>query len=61
LNFHHTHEGAVEAAGAGITKAQGDVRNALAGFGKQMARCIETHVYNQFSVSGSSRGEMALQ
>jgi hypothetical protein len=61
LNFHHTHEGAAEAAGAGITKAQSDVRNALAGFGKQMARCIETHLYNQFSITGTYLGEMTLQ
>jgi hypothetical protein len=61
LNFHHTHEGTAEAAGARVTEAQSDVRNALAGFGEQMAGCIESHLSEHFAVTGTFLSEMTLQ
>ncbi len=61
LNFHQTHEGAAEAAGAGITKTEGDVGNALVGLNKKMASGIETHLGDHLAVTDTCLCEMTLQ
>ena len=61
LYFCPTHEDAAEAARSRIAEAQGDLRYALAGLKKQVARRIEAHFRNHVSVAGAHCSEMTLQ
>jgi hypothetical protein len=61
LNFHQTHEGAAEAARAGIAEAQGDIREPLVRLDKQVTGRFETNLRNNFTVAGTNRSEMTLQ
>ena len=56
-----THEDAAEAARSRIAEAQGDLRYALVGLKKQVARRIEAHFRNHVSVAGAHCSEMTLQ
>jgi hypothetical protein len=60
LYFYQTHEDTAEAARSRIAEAQGDLRYALVGFKKQVARRIEAHFRNHVTVAGAHFGEMAL-
>lgn len=61
LYFCPTHEDAAEAARSRIAEAQGDLRYALVGLKKQVARRIEAHFRNHVSVAGAHCSEMTLQ
>ena len=61
LNFHQAHEGAAEAAWAGVTEAQGDIRNPLVGFHEQMASRVEANFRDHFAVAGAHLTEMTLK
>jgi hypothetical protein len=61
LYFRQTHEDTAEAARSGIAEAPGDLRYALVGFKKQVARRIEAHFRNHVTVAGAHCGEMTLQ
>jgi hypothetical protein len=60
LHFCQTHEDTAEAARSRIAEAQGDLRYALVGFKKQVARRIEAHFRNHVTVAGAHCGEMTL-
>jgi len=60
LYSYQTHEDTAEAARSCIAEAQGDLRYALVGFEKQVARRIEAHFRNHVTVAGAHCGEMTL-
>ena len=61
LNLHQAHEGAAEAAGAGIAEAHGDLRYALAGLGQKATGRVEAHLRDQLAVARAHFGKMSLQ
>lgn len=60
-HFCQTHEDTAEAARSRIAEAQGDLRHALVGFKKQVARRIEAHFRKHVTVAGTHSSEMTLQ
>ncbi len=61
LCFCPAHEDTAEAARSRIAEAQGDLRYALVGFKKQVARRIEAHFRNHLTIAGAHSSEMTLQ
>ncbi len=61
LDFHQTHKGAIETAGAGKTQSHGDVINSLVGFRKKSASRAEPDFRDQFAIARSQFGKATLQ
>ena len=60
LDLHQAHEGTAEAAGIRKTQTRGDVAYPLVGLREQMARRLDAHRIDQFTITGARVGETTL-